>query len=546
MKFSPAFAVLTALFSLAIGPGVARANNIYIAQTAAGAANGSSCANAYAYGFFNAAANWGTGANQIGPGSIVHLCGTITAELAFQGSGTSGNVITLLFETGAKIQISPGMDSNGAINLSNNYILIDGGTGQPCGWNTATNASEGSCNGQVENMLYGSSDGACPGGTCTTQSASTGWNLIKGNGGSNIEIRNLRIGPSYIHTSTGNSGNDGGGTGCVDDWSGSNWNVHDNLLDDGAWCLNVEFASGTTSNVSITNNYFRNNSHHVAVDGTQTLNGITFSGNFFGDMCTSSSECWDTTGDDWHGDAIHFYTSAGSGTLENVTINNNIFGGNTGGDVTGQIFSEEFTTISNVAIFNNLFIMSTSPDVGSSNHAWGPAQCSSGCYVLNNTVARQTVTGGNFDLGFSTYAMVATLENNVNQGASYLATVSASSPSLTLDYNAYGPFGNGWQYKKTSYGTFASWQSASGEGAHSFYNSSLGLNGTFQPSAGSPLIGAGVNVCTQNPTFCTNYPAIQNDIAGNARPSSGAWDIGAYQHVGSAPVPPTGLSAVAK
>jgi hypothetical protein len=189
--------------------------------------------------------------------------------------------------------------------------------------------------------------------------------------------------------------------------------------------------------------------------------------------------------------------------------------------------------------------MTTSPNLGAAGHVWGPAQCNSGCYFLNNTMARQTVTGGNLDLGYSTYAMSATIENNANQGSSWLTTVSASSPSVTLDYNGYGPFGNGWQYHGSSYDTFGSWQSASSEGTHSFYNSNLALSGTYAPVSGSPLIGTGNNICAQNPTFCTNYPAIKNDLAGIARPASGNWDIGAYQYSGNTPpLAPTGLTAV--
>jgi hypothetical protein len=532
--------VLAVMFVI-LAAGFSTASDIYIAQNAAGGNNGADCADAHSVSWFNSSANWGSGAGLIGPGATAHLCGIITSELSFHGSGTSGNVIALVFETGAKIQITPGMDSNGIINIGgNSYITIDGGVGQPCGWNTATNASEGSCNGQIENMQYGSSDGVCPAGTCTTQYNVTNNNMIQGSG-SNIEIRNLNIGPAYVHTSTGNGGNDAGGTGCIGDSSGSNWNIHDNKLHDGLWCVNIMWLSGTTSNVTVANNELYNNSHMLAVAGQAALNGFTLSGNNLHDMYN-----WDTASDYDHADAIHFFTSSGVGTIQNVAIYNNIFGGNTGGDVTGQIFNEDATTYTNFVMFNNLFTMSTTPNLGASGHVWGPAQCNSGCYFLNNTIARQTVTGGNLDLGYSSFAMSATIENNVNQGASWLATVSASSPSLTLDYNAYGPYGDGWQYRGSTYGTLASWDSASGEGTHSFYNSNLSLNGTFAPASGSPLVGAGVNVCTQNPTFCTNYPAIKNDLAGNARPTSGNWNIGAYQNpsTGTSPAPPTGLAAV--
>ena len=514
----------------------ASAANVWISQTAQTPYTGGGNCNGQdtsAVTFFNSSSSWGSGSAQIGPGTIVHLCGIITTELAFQGSGTSGNVVELLFESGASIQISPGMDSNGIINLgSYSYILIDGGANTPCGWNTATNTSEGSCNGQIENMLYGSSGATCPGGTCTTEYSSTGNNMINGSG-SNVEIRNLQIGPSYIHVSTYSGGTDDpNGCGCVGATSGSNWNIHDNKLHDALWCINIQWDSGTMSNINVYSNEIYYASHDLAVDGggssSISLNDFALYGNYIHD-----SYNWDTQADDDHADGIHFFTSNGTGNVSGVAIYNNIFGGNTGADVTGAIFDEEFTTFNTVAIFNNLDIRTTSPNAGSSNHFWGPAECDSSCFVYNNTMARQTVTGGNLDLGYSTYAMEATIENNVNQGASNLVTVSASSPSLTLNYNAYGPNGGGiWAWEGTFYDTLASWQSVSGEGSSSFYNStSLGLSGSYAPTTGSPLIGAGVNVCTANPTFCTNYPAIKSDLAGNARPSSGAWTIGAYNYV---------------
>ena len=43
---------------------------------------------------------WGGGSTQIGPGTTAHICGTITGSagavaFTFQGSGTSGNPVTL-------------------------------------------------------------------------------------------------------------------------------------------------------------------------------------------------------------------------------------------------------------------------------------------------------------------------------------------------------------------------------------------------------------------------------------------------------------------
>lgn len=79
-----------AFVGLLISSGIsalASVGNVYIAQSAAGSANGTSCAKAYAVTFFNTAGNWGAGSSQIGAGTTVNLCGTITTELTAHGSG---------------------------------------------------------------------------------------------------------------------------------------------------------------------------------------------------------------------------------------------------------------------------------------------------------------------------------------------------------------------------------------------------------------------------------------------------------------------------
>src|SRR5712671_235233 len=113
----------------------ARANDIYMAQ--GGAGGGTSCANPVDVGFFNNAANWGTGSNQIGPGTTVHLCGTTTTSAGacsffkFLGSGTSGSPIKLLFEANAILQANYlcNLSSDGTINTNGkSYVTVDLGS----------------------------------------------------------------------------------------------------------------------------------------------------------------------------------------------------------------------------------------------------------------------------------------------------------------------------------------------------------------------------------------------------------------------------------
>ena len=119
------FVILAASFSAA--------SDIYIAQNATGGNTGADCADAHAASWFNSSSNWGSSAGKIGPGTTVHLCGTFTAPagssgyLTFQASGTSGNPITLLFESGAVLTAT--YWSGPVISVgANNYVTINGGT----------------------------------------------------------------------------------------------------------------------------------------------------------------------------------------------------------------------------------------------------------------------------------------------------------------------------------------------------------------------------------------------------------------------------------
>jgi len=511
-------------------------NNIYIAQNSAGASNGAGCADAYPVTWFNNSANWGNGSNQIGPGKTVHLCGTITTELTFQGSGSSGSPIDLLFETGASVQISPGEDANGAIGLgSNNFIVIDGGAGRPCGWDTATNASEGTCNGQIENMLYGSSDATCPGGACTTQATAT--SLITGSG-SNIEIRDLNVGPSYIHTSTGNGGNDVGGTGCISLLNGSNWNIHDNKLHDGSWCVTLTpTGSGSYSNWTIANNELYNNSHMVAIAGygASSLNGLTMSGNYTHDMHN-----WDTTTYKWHANSIHIFGCCSS-TYSNVTVNNNIMGGWGGLDVTAHIFAEQVASMTNFHIFNNLMYWNGN----TSGRLIFLEECDSGCYIFNNTLSADNNTA--IQLGGPTNPVGGiNVENNFITNAFTLFDIETGPITFgTLDHQVYGAnTGNAWKYQGGFTSSFATWKTETREGLFSTYApSGVGLNSNYMLQAASPAIGMGANLSNLGIT------ALSSDLAGAPRSASGPWDIGAYNYgsnSGSTIQPPTGVTATAQ
>src|SRR5579871_365853 len=123
------------------------AEDFFIAETAGPSGGGASASDPAPVGFFNNAENWDSPAKlrgKIGPGDRVHLVGTITEQLVFQGSGNADARIQLVFEPGANMT-SSAWPETGAISLPRRqtralqYITIDGG---PTG--TIANTDNGS------------------------------------------------------------------------------------------------------------------------------------------------------------------------------------------------------------------------------------------------------------------------------------------------------------------------------------------------------------------------------------------------------------------
>lgn len=514
------------------------ANNVYVAQTSAGTGSGLDCADAKAISYFNTSANWSatpTGI-QIGPDTTVHICATVTTEMFFQGGGSSGHPLTLLWETGAVVQISPGADGNGAVNLGgNSFIIVDGGTSQPCGWNTATNTSDGACNGKIQNMLYGTTGASCPGGTCTTEADSTVGNLLQTTGGGNIEVRNLEVGPSYIHISSGAGLSDTHGTQGILFSQASNINIHNMKCRDGVWCIVQAFNTNFNAvNWNISNSEMFNDSHMAAWGGgppspTNSLNGATFTGNYCHDMSN-----WDTTSDAWHANCLHVYTGGAGSSYTNLTVNNNIAGGHSGADMTAQFFLEaQGGPASNVNVFNNLMYVTGGMVGGARLLLLNDCTPTANCNVLNNTFEGSSSSNGTCQYiggNGGTTTKMNLVENNAVDDCFGVAQ-SELSTYVTIDWNRYAPTTNNFIVTGNTFVLYnsgsPSWVSSTGEGTHSANVASLGISGTtFMPLTGSTLIGNGNNLTAQ----CTGaLTALCADLAGIARPASGAWDIGAYQ-----------------
>jgi hypothetical protein len=319
----------------------------------------------------------------------------------------------------------------------------------------------------------------------------------------------------YVATNPG----PGGGTCIYDHGAITNWTIANNLMHDMGWCISLQYDSGTSSGITISNNQIYNIDHGIALGGPHpgnTLTNVDIYGNTIHDYSN-----WDTAADTWHHDGIHIwgYNDDGSDTIDGVNIYNNKFGGCIGKNVTAHIFMEgNKGSTSNVGIYNNTFIDTC---MGNDNngllHIDDP-----GDVIYNNTfIGASTDTC----MGVSNATNV-TFVNNIASGCGTLIWVdkNGSFSSGALHNNIYTncPGGNCFAYRGNYSGSFSSWQNETGQDASpSAFVSNTKLSPAGVPQSRSAVI-AGANLTS------LRIPALHTDLAGNPRPTTGAWTVGAY------------------
>lgn len=164
-------------------------------------------------------------------------------------------------------------------------------------------------------------------------------------------------------------------------------------------------------------------------------------------------------------------------------------------------------------------------------------------YILNNTIGR---TAANFlgilNQGYSD----AHFKNNIIANTAGVGIrVDTASDVAEMNYNVYNTStagGSGLvQWNGSFLTSIAAVRSTTGMESNGQQANPL-INALPTPTlqSGSPAIGTGVNLTS------FGLSQLNNDVTGAARPSSGAWDVGAYDFGASAskPAPPTNLTAI--
>jgi hypothetical protein len=518
------------------------ATNVYI--TPNGSGQGACTTNPQTPAWFNNAANWGNGSSQIGPGTVVTICGTFTgtngaSEFTFQGSGAVGAPVELLFGTNATLTAGY-WGGNGAIATNgNSHLLIDGGT--TCGW---VNQAETGCNGGITATANGSN--------LTNQQASIG---VEVNGGTDIEVRNLSITNMFvqvINQSTASWGN-AGAMAAIDSRNASSLLIHNNFVSQAHAGYQIEYNSGTTTNVQIYNNV----SQSMCAGYTTPSGGTSPALNtiLIHDNESVDGKNWDAADNGCHEDHFHGWAEAGGngGTVSGMQIYNNYFHGDLGCHQNGYIYFEADMGVNDSAKYFNNLLVNTS-DNSTCNGPWayppsgyvglkGP-NCGSATLIANNTIIGNTTQTNQPNAGVlleGSCSNVTVNNNIIDTVGTFIVTNDSGSTLAASDENDFYNGNNDWNFKGEDESSFAAWKSACNCDSHSSVGNP-NLSSQYELQSGSAAISLGTNLTS------AAIVSLDSDKAGIPRAVSGSWDSGAYVYsTGNAlPSPPSGLAAQVK
>jgi hypothetical protein len=509
-RISLLFAFL--LFALPV-----RANDFYVAANQAGAGTGTGCSTAKAVSWLSDPASWGTAASQIGPGTTVHLCGTITGTpgqqlIVVRGNGTSTSPITFKWEPNA-VLTAPYWSPMGAIYMSGaSYVVLDGGT-----------------NGMIRNTDNGTGRAYAKSSRAIYASDCTG-----------CTVKNLTIDDLYVRTSATDMAPVQTDLNCVFFLDSNDFTISHVTCHDTGWAF-----AGRGNNFVLEFSNIYNIDHGLAWGNYGTTSGFQIHDNHIHGYAN-----WDNAPNLYHHDGLHLWGQNG-GTVTNGAIYNNLFDGDSGINITAHIYLQD--SIQNVTVYNNVFIAQANHPLIVLWFAAGSTTGLPGGSAIGNSAYNNFISAGDHNHGAALYIesqLNFTAANNVLMGGQADITIQGGGTlsaagidrNIYLDLADYGD-SNTFGHTGLVYQTLAQWQSVCHCDANSklVHLSQINANSLGQLLSGSVAIGAGSNLIN-----ITNgdLAALSKDKVGAPRQLSGSWDAGAYKYGSRAlPASPTGLKA---
>jgi hypothetical protein len=511
----------------------AQAATTYYAQSAAGLANGADCADALAL----------PSSLAVSAGNVYIYCGTGTyaagtsGAVTLTGGGSSGNPAIFRFAHGAIMQ-APYWGQNGAIRVAANYITVDGSpTGTHCG---RINGAVVACDGTIQatasgaNLTYHTS--ATFGGKGVWINANSIGDTVQ-----DVNIQNLFVpglsGNPNNETTQGFSGN----SMCVyADFTPQHLTVQYNTCTNAHSMVRWGY-EGTSGNTNlIQHNEFSGTGEGIwigagssgaTIDGGGTISGIIdndFSNLDFDTVAftTANSSC--AAGAN-HQEFIHLYTQQTGSQIGTAAapfqIADNIFHGRTGCSYTAESYIECDSNAQCgapnhlfVDFFNNT-VVSEDPNstLANNNGGNGMAECEgSTCRIWNNTYYASVGNGSSSNFAQHCEAgSVVTFQNNILDGMNQ-GLVQGGCGTVTANTNL-------------GFGLAVACGAPCSQTGNPLLNT-----GSVPPyqltSTSSAAYQHGLNL------FGT-ITAMNSDALGVLRPSSGSWDMGAFEFVPSGPSP---------
>lgn len=415
----------------------------------------------------------------------------------------------------------------GAINLQNrSWIVVDGGV--PCG----PNIPESSCQGIIENTNNGS---RAPYTQNTNQTSG-----INVDGTSNVTIQNILIRNIYVHFQ-GDADSLGqptpSGIGAFPASGVTGLTVHDSKLHDANWMISFVGEAGNISNLNFYNNEIYNVNHCWAVGIGNTTNSDSI---LIHDSTCHDTANWDEATNNQHHDGIHLYTVAGSSVISNAYAWNLQFYGDWGQRNTGHIFDECIGTGHvDITVYNSFFTDTGAGGWWLNNGAYNDGNIN-GCNLANshvklynNTFMMPTTQSAytiQSDVNFDIRNNVI-VNPNSNPGTVIQETVPSGGTG-TVNYNVYAS-SSSTPFQPSPGQSYATWKGrgfdANSPSGNIYANgAAVKVTSSGVPQPGFVGTGAGLNLCNGVVSCTGNLAALANDINGNPRPLSTAWDIGAF------------------
>ncbi len=477
---------------------LARGEDLYFTQSGSGSHDGT-IGNPWGVAEASTPVHWGAGAGKISAGDTLHVVGTIGSPLVFQGSGTIGSTITLLFDSGAKFSApvwnQSGVNHDAAIYVNGlSYITINGGSNGviECTQNGTVLPFKLDCNG-----VY---CGAC----------------------SNIEIHHLTVRNLYIRT--GSTDTNDICTGIKFAGGFTNVSIHHNVTSYGTLGLMFGY-NGSSSNLSIYNNTCT--AHSIGIragneNSTATLDTV----NLYNNDVSQNAE-W-TGVPSIHTNCVHLFSVGASSLITNLRVYNNYFHGNMGTFPTSLLFLEGYDTAP--LVYSNVFYH---VDFVGGNGDF-TIKGSNGLRVMNNTFVSNT-PGSFTAIGVTSWADTETFVayNNLilDYNFAFYDPVLAGHHSIAAaDYNDCYTSTGGVNFKDATMTLDRAGWLAAGYDAHGIAAAPNLVS--YVPQTGSPVIGAGLSQATY----------FTDDAAGVAWAT--AWGIGAYKSVSASAGPVITLNPI--